>query len=230
VALTLELGVQVANKTQLVRRAIPPTEAAVQLKGLIRHRYELVRESTRRINKLISICDELFPEFTRVLKDPTLPTALALRERFPTPHAIATASLSALREVRIGNRPSDEKLIQLQQLASQSIGSKDLLRQRGLVLEQTQLIRELKLIREHIEQLEHEIIASVELAREGKILTSMGIGVIQAATIIAAIGSIHNFPSAATLKSYFGWAPSEAASGSPHSGGDSLIDSIHLAI
>lgn len=35
-----------------------------------------------------------------------------------------------------------------------------------------------------------------------------------AATIIAAIGSIHNFPSASALKSYFGWAPVVTQSGS----------------
>lgn len=36
----LALGVQVMDKTQLVRRAVPPTPAAAQLKGFIRHRYE----------------------------------------------------------------------------------------------------------------------------------------------------------------------------------------------
>jgi transposase len=64
----LELGVQVPNKLQLVRRLMPPTKAAAQLKGLIRHRYELVRESTQRKNKLTAICDELFPELVRVVK------------------------------------------------------------------------------------------------------------------------------------------------------------------
>jgi hypothetical protein len=34
----LALGVQVANKLQSVRRAVPPSEAAAQLKGLMRHR------------------------------------------------------------------------------------------------------------------------------------------------------------------------------------------------
>jgi Rod binding domain-containing protein len=38
----LELGVQVADKSQLARRAVPPTPAAAQLKGLTRHRYEFV--------------------------------------------------------------------------------------------------------------------------------------------------------------------------------------------
>jgi transposase len=57
----LERGIQVAEKLQLIRRLVPPTAAAVQLKGLIRHRYELIRESTRRKNKLTALADELAP-------------------------------------------------------------------------------------------------------------------------------------------------------------------------
>jgi hypothetical protein len=83
----LERGIQLADKTYLVRRLLTPTETALQLQGWMRHRYELVQECTRRKNKLTAICDELFPELTQVLKDPNLPTALALREHFPTPHA-----------------------------------------------------------------------------------------------------------------------------------------------
>jgi transposase len=205
----LALGVQVQDKTQLVRRAVPPTPAAAQLKGFIRHRYELVRESTRRKNKLTAICDEIFPELTKVLKDPNLPTALSIREHFPTPHAVATASILALKDARGPERRSvtDAKLLELQQLATQSIGTKDLTRQRGLILEQGQLIKELQLLQEHIAQLENEILTVVGQAREGQIISSMGIGPIQTATIIAAIGHIDNFPNAGTLKAYFGWAP-----------------------
>jgi hypothetical protein len=164
-----------------------------------------VRECTRRKNKLIAICDEVFPEFTQILRDPNTSTALAIREKFPTPHALATASLTALQEVRGYTRTlPDTKLLELQRFAEYSIGTKDLTRQRGLVLEQTQLIKELQLLQEHIAQLESEIRTIVDQAREGKILSSMGIGPIQAATIIAAIGSILNFPNAGTLKSYFG--------------------------
>jgi transposase len=83
----LERGIQLADKTHLVRRLLTPTETALQLQGCMRHRYELVQECTRRKNKLTAICAELFPELTQVLKDPNLPTALALREHFPTPHA-----------------------------------------------------------------------------------------------------------------------------------------------
>jgi len=210
----LEKGIQVADKTQLVRREVPPTNAAAQLRGLVRHRYELVRESTRRKNKLVALCDELFPEFTHICHDPNLPTALAIREHFPTPQAVATASLTALQELRGRNHSlTDAKLLELQRLALSSIGTRDLLRQRGLVLEQSQLIRELRLLQEHIDQLEKEIRAIVEQAREGQILLSMGMGPIQAAASIAAMGSILNFPNAGTLKAYFGWAPVITQSG-----------------
>ena len=102
----LALGVQVTNKLQVIRRAVPPSEAAAQLKGLMRHRYELANEATQRKNKLTAICDELFPELVQVFKNPNLPRALDLREKFPTPHAVATASLVALREVRRNSHPS----------------------------------------------------------------------------------------------------------------------------
>ncbi len=210
----LEKGVQVADPMQALRRLVSPTEAAAQLRGMVRHRYELSHESTQRKNKLTAICDEVFPELTRVCKDPNLPSALALRERFPTPAAVATASLIALQAARVGHHPSDAKLVELQHLAQESIGTKDPARLRGLVFEQAQLIRELDLIRHHLEQLEAEMSQVVEHCREGQILLSIpGIGPLQAATFIALIGNIANFSRPAQLKSYFGWAPKMAQSG-----------------
>ncbi len=211
----LELGAQVVDKLQAVRRLAPPTEAAAQLKGMVRHRYELIAESTQRKNKLIAISDEIFPELTQVMKDPNLPSALALRKRFPTPAAIATASLSALQAARIGHHPSDAKLLELQRLAGQSIGTKDSARLRGLIFEQEQLIEEIELILKHLEKLEGEMTQIVKNSREGQILTSIpGIGPIPAATILAMIGTIANFGRPSQLKAYFGWAPTVKQSGS----------------
>lgn len=209
----LEKGIQVEDKTHLVRRLLPPTEAALQLKRWMHHRYELSRECSRRKNKLVAICDELFPEFTRVMRDPNAPMALAIRDHFPTPHAIATASLTALAALRTKNRPSNAQLVELQHLASQSIGTKEVIRQRSLLLEQDQLIKELRLLQEHMQQLDSEIRTIVEQSREGKILVSMGMGPTQAASIIATVGNILNFANAAALKSYFGWAPKVQQSG-----------------
>jgi transposase len=210
----LDRGVQLADKAHLVHRIAPPTPAVAQLKGLVRHRYELVRETTRRKNKLTAIADQLFPELTRIFKDPNRLVALSLRERFPTPHAVATASLRNLRELRLGRHPSDAELVELQRWATDSIGVKEVARQRGLILEQEQLIHELTLLQRHLNQLDDAIISIVSDAREGRILRSMpGVGPLMAATILAAIGSIHNFPSAAALKAYLGWAPVVRQSG-----------------
>jgi transposase len=210
----LELGAQVADQSRLVRRAVPPSAAAALLRGLVRHRYELVHEATQRKNKLTAICDELFPEFADLFKDPNAAGALAVREAFPTPHAIATATLGDLVALRVGHHPSAAKLCQLQAAAATSIGTHDLGRQRGLVLEQRQLIRELQLLQAHIAELEVEIGGIVATSREGRILTSIPvIGPLQAAAIIAAIGHIDNFASAAALRAYCGWAPQVTRSG-----------------
>jgi transposase len=151
----LEKGVQVGDPLQAIRRLAPPTPAAAQLRSMVQHRQELIGESTRRKNKLTAICDEVFPELPRILKNPNLPTALALRKRFPTPATLATASLSALQELRGQNRNlSDAKLLELQRLAQESIGTKDHARLRGLVFEQGQLIAELELLQTHLQQLE----------------------------------------------------------------------------
>jgi len=211
----LELGAQLTDKTHLVRQLLPATETALQLKGWMRHRYELIREATQRKNKLTAICDELFPEFTQVVKNPNGPTALALRERFPTPAALATAPFADLAQVRgKQSKPSNKQLAELQRLALQTIGTKDLVRQRGLLLEQQQLIRELKVLQEHIEQLDTAILELVKQSREGQILTSIPvIGPIQAAAIIATVGNILNFKKGSELKAYFGWAPRKEQSG-----------------
>lgn len=210
----LELGAQVADKMQVVRRIEPPTSAAAQLQGVMRHRYELSHMSTQYRNKLTAICDQLFPELVQVFHDPNLPTALAFRIAFPTPHALAIASLGDLRALRQGRFPSDAQLLHLQQLASETIGVTDLDRQRGLVLEQGLLIKELQLIQEHQENLQTTITDIVQNCREGQILLSNPpIGPIQAATIIATIGNIANFAKACELKSYFGWAPRKKQTG-----------------
>jgi transposase len=210
----LELGAQVAETLQVIRRAIPASQAAAQLKGLMRHHYELVNEATQRKNKLIAICDELLPEFTQVFKDPNAPIALDLREQFPTPEAITAASSVELRMVRRRNHPSEAQFAQVQQLAAHSIGTKDAARQHSLILEQALLIQELRLLQNHLERLDQEIGQIVERSREGQILTSIPpISPLYAASIIATIGSIGNFADAAHLKSYFGWAPTRAQTG-----------------
>lgn len=210
----LEKGVQSGDPFQAVRRLVPPSTVAAQLAGMIHHREELARERTQRKNQLTAICDELFPEFTQVCKDPNAVSALALRSAFPTPSALATATASAVFTARQGRHPSNGKLLELQRLAAESIGTKDLARIRGLTFEQAQLIAELALIDQHVVALDTEMVQTLTTSREGQILLSLpGMGAIPAATILAAIGSIANFDRPAQLKAYCGWAPTLTQSG-----------------
>lgn len=65
------------------------------------------------------------------------------------------------------------------------------------------LIKELRLIEDHLEQLEEEICQIVEQCREGKILLSIPpIHPLAAATILTGIGHIGNFEDAGHLKAY----------------------------
>src|SRR2546429_3149110 len=108
------------------------------------------------------------------------------------------------------------KIIWAQKYAGvdKSVGTKDLARQRGLLLEQELLIKELRLIQDHLERLEAEICQIVEQCRQGKILLSIPpITPLAAATILAGIGHIANFEDAGHLKAYFGWAPKRAQTG-----------------
>jgi transposase len=207
-------GVQLPERTQLARLALPPSETAAQLKGLIGHRHELVHECTQRKNQLTAICDQLCPELNHVFKDPNSAGALAVRERYPTAQALAASDLDALCAAKGRHRPGREELAHLQDLAAHSIGVKEPHRLDTLVFEQQQLIGELQIFWTHLDAIDAKVTHVLEDSREGRILRSIpGIGVYAAAAILAAIGNIANFPSAAALKSYFGWAPRVQQSG-----------------
>jgi transposase len=98
--------------------------------------------------------------------------------------------------------PSDAQLLKLQHLAGETIGMKDKDRQQGLLIEQGLLMKELRIVQEHLEILHTRISEVVANSREGQILLSIPpIGPIEAATIIATVGHIANFEKACELKS-----------------------------
>jgi Transposase IS116/IS110/IS902 family len=195
---------------------LPPSEPAAQLKGLRGHRYELLHACTRRKNKLTALCDQLFPEVPQVWRDPNSPTALRVRERYPRAAAVATADLEALWAVKGRTHPGRKQLASRQTRAAHSIGVHDPLRLQGLVFAQEQLMHELQLLERHLQEIACKEEHILQASREGRILRSIpGIGVhaAAAAALLAAIGNIDNFPNAAALKAYFGWAPAIRQSG-----------------
>lgn len=208
------LHAPVVDETRRVSPLIPPSETAIKLRGLMQHRTELQHEIVQRKNKLTSICDELFPEFTQVYKDPNSPSALNLRERFPTPIDIARASYEEIAATRTHQQPYPDLLKQLPELARATIGTRNVARIASLTIEQRMLIAELRLLLTHTEELDGTISSIVTSSREGQILTSLpGVGAVHAALLLSTIGSIANFESASKLRGFVGWVPRQTQTG-----------------
>ncbi len=210
----VELEIQPADPLPEIRPLVPPSALARRLRGLVQHRSELVREVVQRKNKLTAIMDELFPEFTEIFANPNSPSALAIRAAFPQPALICGASLDELCAARASAYPTRTQLATLQELAASTIGTKDPARLASAMIEQRQLIAEVQMLESHRSELDGKIEELISESREGQILRSLGIGTIQAATLLAGIGHISNFPSAAHFRSYLGWAPRRRQTGS----------------
>ena len=208
------LGLQVDDTSQRVERRLPPTPAAAALAPLVRMHYELTQQLTRARNKLTALADEIFPEFSQIFRDVNLVTALDLREHFPTPAAVAAASLADIATIRHSNHPTNKQIQQLQELAATSIGVTEEHRLYGLLLEQSQLIVFLRLVSTQLAAIDGEILQKLEGSREGQILLSMpAIGLHHAAILLASIGNIRNFEKASHLRRFVGWAPQSFQTG-----------------
>jgi len=210
----LELGLQPGDSIKQIHHEVPASEAARKLHVLVQRRAELTKDTTVRKNRLTAIADELFPELTETFKDPQGASALNVRQKFPTPADVAKASIEELLACRTRTVPGRAALIKLQELAKQSIGITDEARLYGLVLEQGQLIGELREMQKNLDVLENEITAIVEASREGRILMSTGfIGTMMAGSIIATVGNIAKFESPGKLRAFAGWSPSQTQTG-----------------
>jgi transposase len=215
----LALAPEVRSHT--ARPFAPDLDIARRLATPVRRHHELGQQVTRAKNRLIAICDEIFPEFTEVFRDPNAMIALELRSLFGTPAVIAAASLEELRQVSRNRLPGDRKLLALQEIARVSIGTTDTLRVAALLEEQQQLIEEYRLLDRQRDAMEARIETLVQYSREGQILLSLPcIGFIHAATIIVAVGNIRNFPRVTDFRKFAGWAPRLRQTGSSYDRAD----------
>lgn len=81
------------------------------------------------------MCDELLPELVQLFRDPNRGVVFTFRETFPTPHAIAAASLADLRELLSRSFPPEAQLVTLQKLAAEAIGVINVDGRQGLLMQ-----------------------------------------------------------------------------------------------
>lgn len=202
------------SQTNLTIRELPLFPIYVHsLQALLSERRELMYQTRRLSQHLRLIQEELHYELTLLFADPNIATALSFREAFPSASRINSASREDLRAALGRRHLTDEQLQQLQTLAKSSISTPPPEREIFLIREQQRLIKLLRDFRTELAKIDKDLAEIVYRERATKIACSIpGFGVVTAATVIAAIGSIRRFPTPAKLQTYLGWGLVEVES------------------
>jgi len=175
----------------------------------------LVKERTRITNLVKGLLDALFPEFTRVFKDPGGLTALSVLSTCPIPRVIAGMTedeFEATIETRHkGRRLMRKKLRALHYLAKTSIGIDA--GARSVSSEIAFLVDKLQMIRRQICIMEGTLIRLVDETEEGKYLLSIrGLNYIAVAGLLAELGCFKAYRSARQMIKMAGTNPTESES------------------
>jgi transposase len=175
----------------------------------------LVKERTRIINLIKSLLDGLFPEFTKVFKDPCGLTASTVLTTCAIPGIISTMSEEEFVALIKGtNRPQlkRNKLRAIHSTATTSIGIEA--GAKSLAWEISFLIEKIDLIKRQIKVIEQRLIRLVDEAEEGKYLLSIrGLNYIAVGGLLAELGCFRAYRSAKQMIKMAGSNPTESESG-----------------
>jgi transposase len=174
----------------------------------------LVKERTRITNLIKGLLDGLFPEFTRVFKDPCGLTALSVLSTCAIPSVIAGTTedeFVATIEAKHKGRLMRKKLRALHYSARTSIGIDA--GARSVSSEIAFLVEKLELIRRHIRIIGGTLISLVDETEEGKYLLSIrGLNYIAVGGLLAELGCFKAYRSAKQMIKMAGSNPTESES------------------
>jgi transposase len=170
-----------------------PDEEAGRLKRLCRHRQATVERSANLKKRLITLLDQVFPEFERLFSEPHGSTALAVLSKAPSARLLAgftAKAFTALVRKASHGRLGTERVKELLQAAKTSIAATRIDTASELAIRHT--VQELALLDEQITTYDREIEA-IPVAGRDLLTTIPGIGKVLAAVILAEIGDITAF-------------------------------------
>jgi transposase len=174
----------------------------------------LVKERTRITNLIKGLLDALFPEFTKVFKDPCGLTALSVLSICPVPRVISGMTeeeFVATIKVRHQGRLMRRKLRVLHYIARTSIGIEA--GARSVSSEITFLVEKLCLIKRHIRSIDGTLVRLVNETDEGKYLLSIrGLSYVAVAGLLAELGCFKLYRSAKQMIKMAGSNPTESES------------------
>jgi transposase len=185
----------------------------LSLRQLCRYRLSLVDSISDLKRKIITVLDQLFPEYETLFSDIFGQSSKDILSELTTPEeilAIETDKLAELLSKSSRGRLGRSKAEQIQDAARHSFGIK--LGIDALTFQIRQLIAQVKFLEEQLTDLDTEI-ESYYQRFNSTISTIPGIGKVLGAIIISEIGDISRFSEPAKLVAFAGIDPTVKQSG-----------------
>lgn len=179
-------------------------EAIYGLRNLSRYRYSLVDECSDWKRRLISILDQVFPEYSKLFSDVYGVSSKNILSKYPLPEDMLKVSATELgkllRKCSNGYFGKD-KAEEIQKAALTSVGIK--FAQKTFSFEIKQIIEKINFLENQIKEIEKEM--SSMLQEKCPVITSItGIGDTLGAVIYSEIGDIKRFERPNQLVAYAG--------------------------
>lgn len=190
-----------------------PSDLHADIKEWGRQRARLVVDLGAVRNSLHRLLDLVFPEFPRVLPDPTSLRALKLLRLYPTARRMGRKTPEDVARVQYDGRHviGDDLATQLIELARKSIAQHE---GAAHELNVRQLVAQAELLRQQIAEIDQLLSDALDDDELGGLLQSVpGIGEATAATLIGELGDFSQFASADKLVAYVGVNPGLRHSG-----------------
>lgn len=200
-----------AQKRPAVTRL--PDSATQELRELVRFRDRLMQDFGDRVRQLHRLVDLGFPEFTRYVRSLDSELASAILHQYPTAEAFLGLPWKRLAKLCYdGRHKVGEELAKgLVEAAKTSVG-----RHHGPAyrVQVRCACEDLDLLRRRLRELDSDIERTLKDHEVGTLLTTLdGIGPTTAARLVAELGDIASFRSAAAIASYVGVIPGLRQSG-----------------
>jgi len=179
-------------------------EGIVALRQLSRYRLALVDSCGDCKRRVITLLDQVFPEYGKFFSDTFGVTSKEVLLNYPTPEdmlTVSTAELTAVLKKASRGRFKEDKAEKLQALADNTFGVN--FARDAFAFQIRQLIEQLVFLENQIGELEKEI--ALLLEQTGSFITTIpGIGDTLGAIIISEIGDIHRFDAPGKLVAFAG--------------------------
>lgn len=179
-------------------------EVIIAMRQLSRYRLALVDACGDCKRRVITLLDQVFPEYSSLFSDTFGVTSKEVLSQYPTPEdmlTVSTRKLTNLLEKASRGRFGKEKAEQLKSVAANSFGvsfAKD-----AFSFQIKQLIEQLEFLEKQTEELEEQL--AVLLKQTGSYITTMpGIGETLGAIILSEIGDINRFDAPNKLVAFAG--------------------------